>query len=223
MSTPTQTQLQTGLSGAVGCDYSASESKLYFVAFDTGNFSSLTVPPTPVVHDVLGTGYNNPEDVKLSADGIHAYITERSGDLVRLALKTPDRSAATVVTSGITAPQQMFLDEAHDSAYVVEFSTPGRLLKVNLTSGAKTVIASGLDNPIGVVVDSSRQYAYITEQTTGPDQGRVSKNPGKQRPADDARKRVDCSVLLDLDGPVRRCPLRPPARPLQFHPHCQRD
>ena len=175
MSTPTQTQLQTGLSGAVGCDYSASESKLYFVAFDTGNFASLTVPPAPVVHDVLGTGYNNPEDVKLSADGIHAYITERSGDLVRLALKTPDRSAATVVTSGMTAPQQMFLDEAHDSAYVVEFSTPGRLLKVNLTSGAKTVIASGLDNPIGVVVDSSRQYAYITEQTTGPDQGRVSK------------------------------------------------
>jgi hypothetical protein len=175
MSTPTQTQLQTGLAGAVGCDYLASESKLFFVAFDTGNFSSLTVPPATVSHVVHGTGYNNPEDVKLSSDGIHAYITERSGDLVRLALKTPDRSAATVVASGMTAPQQMFLDEAHDSAYVVEFASPGSLLKINLTSGAKTVVASGLDNPIGVVLSSSRQYAYVTEQTTGPDQGRVSK------------------------------------------------
>jgi hypothetical protein len=175
MSTPTQTQLETGLGGVVGCDYLASESKLFFVTFDNGNFSSVTVPPAPVVLDVLGTGYNNPEDVKLSADGVHAYITERSGDLVRLALKTPDRSAATVVTSGMTAPQQMFLDEAHDSAYVVEFSASGRLLKVNLTNGAKTVIASGLNNPVGVVLSSSRQYAYVTEQTSGPDKGRVSR------------------------------------------------
>jgi hypothetical protein len=170
-----QTQLQTGLAGAIGCDYVAAESKLYFVSFDTGNLSSLTVPPAPVVHDVLGGGYKQPEDVKLSSDGTHAYITERSGDLVRLALKTPDRSAATVVASGMTAPQQMFLDEAHDSAYVVEFASPGRLLKINLTSGAKTVVASGLDYPVGVVLGSSLQYAYLTEQTTGPDKGRVSR------------------------------------------------
>lgn len=175
MSTPIQTQLQTGLKGAGGCDYFASESKLFFVEFDTGNLSSLTVPPAPTARDVLGGGYTNPEDVKLSSDGIHAYITERSGDLVELALKTPERSAARVVASGMTAPQQMFLDEAHDSAYVVEFTSPGRLFKINLTSGAKTVVASGLDHPIGVVLSSSRQYAYITEQTTGPDKGRVSK------------------------------------------------
>jgi len=175
MSTPTQTQLQTGLGGAVGCDYLASESKLFFVAYDTGNFSSLSVPPAPVVHNVLGTGYHNPEDVKLSSDGIHAYVTERTGDLVRLALKTPDRSTATVVASGMTAPQQMFLDEAHDSAYVVEYETAGKLCKINLTSGTKTVVAAGLDNPIGVVLSSSRQYAYVTEQTTGPDKGRVSR------------------------------------------------
>src|SRR5262245_37429340 len=108
MSTPTQTQLKTGIGGAIGCDYLASESRLFFVAFDTGVLASLTVPPAPVVLNVLGTGYNNPEDVKLSGDGVHAYITERSGDLVRVALKTPDRSAATVVTSSMTAPQQMF-------------------------------------------------------------------------------------------------------------------
>ena len=51
-------------------------------------------------YQVLGTGYTNPEDVKASADGAHAYVTERSGDLVRVALANANRPMATVVASG---------------------------------------------------------------------------------------------------------------------------
>ena len=36
---------------------------------------------------VLGTGYTTPEDVKVSADDVHAYVTERTGDLVSVALE----------------------------------------------------------------------------------------------------------------------------------------
>ncbi|MGO9273487.1 MAG: YncE family protein, partial [Terriglobia bacterium] len=122
---------------------------------------------------VLGTGYNQPEDVRLSVDGVHAYVTERTGDLVKVALSSANRSAATVVATGMTAPQQLFLDEAHDAAYVVEYASAGSLLKVNLTSGVKTVVTA-LDNPIGLVLSSDLQYAYVSEQTTGPDLGRIS-------------------------------------------------
>lgn len=125
-------------------------------------------------YSVLGTGYTNPEDVKLSVDGVHAYVTERSGDLVKVALTSANRSAATVIASGMTAPQQLFLDEAHNAGYVVEFATAGTLLKVNLTSGVKTPLISTLNNPIGVVLSSDLQYAYVTEQTTGPNLGTVS-------------------------------------------------
>ena len=124
-------------------------------------------------YSVLGTGYNQPEDVKLSVDGVHAYVTERTGDLVRVALSSADRSLATVVATGMTAPQQLFLDEAHNSAYVVEYASPGRLTQINLTSGAKTVITT-LENPVGVVLSSDLQYAYVSEQTAGPDLGRIS-------------------------------------------------
>ena len=95
----------------------------------------------------------------------------------------------------------MFLDEAHDSAYVVEFSSPGRLLKVNLTSGAKTVIASGLDNPIGVVVELEPpvRLHHRADHWAGP--GPRQQDPGKQRPADDACKRVDCPFFLTWTGP----------------------
>lgn len=175
MPSPTQTQLKTGLGGTVGCDFLTARNELIFVEFDTGNLSALKVAPAVPGYSVLGTGYSQPEDVKLSADGLHAYITERTGDLVRVALSNPNRSFATVVASGMTAPQQLFLDEAHNSAYLVEFSPSGRLLKIDLTSGTTTVVASGLDNAVGVVLSADLQYAYVTEQTTGPGLGRVSK------------------------------------------------
>jgi hypothetical protein len=123
---------------------------------------------------VLGTGYTQPEDVKASVDGAHVYVTERTGDLVKVALTTPDRSAATVVCSGMTAPQQMFLDEAHDAAYVVEYALSGNLWKIDLGTGAKTAILAGLQNAVGLVLSDDLQYAYISEQTTGPAGGRVS-------------------------------------------------
>ena len=124
-------------------------------------------------YHVLGTGYTNPEDVKASADGAHAYVTERSGDLVRVALATANRASATVVASGMTAPQQMFLDETHHAAYVVEYAPAGRLWHIDLTSGTKTEVLSGLENAVGVVLSADLQSAYISEQAAGG--GRVSR------------------------------------------------
>jgi hypothetical protein len=172
---PTQTPLRTGVGGAIGCDFRTAQNQLIFVEFDTGSLAALTVAPAASSYTQLGTGYNQPEDVKLSTDGIHAYVTERTGDLIRVKLTSANRSAATVVASGMTAPQQLFLDEAHNAAYVVEYAPSGQLVKINLTNGTKTVVASGLENPVGVVLSSNRQYAYVSEQTTGPDKGRVSR------------------------------------------------
>lgn len=124
---------------------------------------------------VLGTGYQQPEDVKSSADDIHAYVTERTGNLLRVTLTNANRAAATVVSAGLTAPQQIFLDEANHAAYVVEYAASGRLLRLNLTNGQQTVVLSNLDHAVGLLLSADRQYAYISEQTTGPDQGRVSR------------------------------------------------
>lgn len=126
-------------------------------------------------YTVLGTGYNQPEDVKIAADNLHVYITERSGNLLRVSLAAPNRASATVVATGMTAPQQLALDEAHNSAYVVEYAPTGKLWRINLTTGAKTAVISTLTNAVGLAVTPDLQYAYISEQTAGPDQGRVSR------------------------------------------------
>ena len=66
---PTITDILTGLPGAGGCDFRSSTGELFYVEF-SGNFSK-TVPLSPT-HTVIGTGYTNPEDIELSADGVHA-------------------------------------------------------------------------------------------------------------------------------------------------------
>jgi hypothetical protein len=122
---------------------------------------------------VLGTGYNQPEDIAATASETTAYVTERSGDLVRISLAAANRASATVVASGLTAPQQIWLDEPSGHAYVVEFAPLGRLLRIALAGGAVTTMASGLDHPVGLVLTSDRQTAYVTEQAAGG--GRLSK------------------------------------------------
>jgi DNA-binding beta-propeller fold protein YncE len=114
---------------------------------------------------VLGTGYTNPEDIAVTADETTAYVTERSGNLLRVSLSAANRASATVVASGLAAPQQMFLDEANHAAYLVEYAPGGRLLRIALPGGAMTTLASGLDHPVGVLVTSDRQTAYVGEQT----------------------------------------------------------
>lgn len=117
---------------------------------------------------VLGTGYVEPEDVKISADGNTAYITERAGNFLRVALNTatpPNRAAATVVASGLNAPHQIALQEDYGTAYVVEYAALGHLVRINLGTGAKTNVAFNLDHAIGLVVTSDHQYAFISEQS----------------------------------------------------------
>jgi hypothetical protein len=161
---PTITDILSGLPGAGGCDFQSSTGELFYVEF-SGNFSK-TNPLSPA-HTVIGAGYTNPEDIELSADGVHAYITERSGNLVKVSLSTPNRSSATVIASGMVAPQQMALDEAHNTAYVVEFAPTGHLYHINLTSGTKTPIPGTLNNAVGLAITSDRQYAYVSEQAPG--------------------------------------------------------
>jgi hypothetical protein len=115
-------------------------------------------------YEVLGTGYNQPEDVKVSADERHAYVTERVGNLLRVDLNSANRAAATVVTPGLNAPHQIALDEPHNQAYVVEFANPGRLLRIDLTSGAPTTLVGNLEQAIGLLVTADLQFAYVAEQ-----------------------------------------------------------
>lgn len=118
-------------------------------------------------YQVLGTGYNQPEDIVLSSDGIHAYVTERTGNLLRVDLGNANRAHATVVSSGMTAPHQIDLLEDSGIAYVVEYAPSGRLLRIDLSTGSQTTVAGGLDQAIGLLVTGDQQFAYISEQATG--------------------------------------------------------
>ncbi len=126
-------------------------------------------------YQVLGTGYNQPEDIKVTSDEVHAYVTERSGNLLRVELNNANRGLATVVSSGMNAPQQIFLDEFHNQAYVVEFANPGRLIRINLADGSQTVLVNNLEWPIGLLMTQDSLFAYVSEQTGNAANGRLSR------------------------------------------------
>ena len=131
-----------------------------------------TYRPSPA-YRILGTGYQQPEDVALSADGTRAWITERTGNLLRVELSSPGRSSATVVASGLTAPHQIALDEAHGRAYVVEHASNGRLLRIDLATGNVTTLLTGLSRAVGLLLDAEGTSAWISEQGSTPDTGRI--------------------------------------------------
>ncbi|HOY32793.1 MAG TPA: hypothetical protein PKW80_13020 [Bacteroidales bacterium] len=112
----------------------------------------------------IGTGYNQPEDISVLSDENTAYVTERGGNLLRVNLLNANRSAATVVCSGLNTPQQLWVDEAHNQAYIVEYAHPGRLVRIDLATGVKTVLFNGLNLAVGLIITADLASAYISEQ-----------------------------------------------------------
>ena len=163
MTIPTPTVIHAGYSDAVGCAYRRGSDQLLVVDAGAGAISALAVHS--LVYTVLGTGYNAPSDIVLSADGTHAYVTEKPGSLLRVNLSSANRASAVVVASGLNGADQIALDEAHGYAYVAEF-TASRVQKINLTTGVKTVAAAaGLFGPRGVLVTGDGRFLYVSDDT----------------------------------------------------------
>ncbi len=166
----TPTNVFTGLHGVVGCDYRLNKNQLVFVEFG-GGIGLIDLSNNS--HQAIGGGFQNLEDIKISKDGIHAYITERQGNLYRIDLSNPNHSAAqtALVASGMTAPHQIVLDEDRKLAYVVEFAPSGRILRINLSNPVPAnnfvPVATGLRNAVGLLLTADRQFAYVSEQTGG--------------------------------------------------------
>lgn len=161
------------VAAAIGCQYVPSRNHLVFVEFNRGTIS--VVDLNTGQYTVLGTGYTKPEDIVVTADGTTAYVTERVGTLVRVELAPgrADRSKAVVITSGMEAPNQIFLDEERQQAYVVEYSdriATGRVLRIDLEGpgfGKHIAVVMGLDQAVGLLVMPERNMAFVSEQSQG--------------------------------------------------------
>jgi hypothetical protein len=163
---PVPVTIATGFADLVGSSYRVSTDQLY--AADAGNGTINVVNAHTHAKSVVGTGYNGPSDVALSVDGLHAYVTESPGTLLRLSLSNMNRAAATVVASGMNGIDQVALDEAHNFAYVAEF-TGGHIQRINLSNGNKTAVAT-ISNPRGVLVTGDGRFLYVSN-----DAGRITR------------------------------------------------
>ncbi len=158
MPIPVPVTIATGFADAGGSDYRQITDQLLIA--DAGAGTIVSVAAHTHVKTTLGTGFNAPHDIELSIDGIHAYVAESPGTLLRLSLTNLNRAAATVVASGFNGIDQIALDEAHGFAYVCEF-TASQIQRVTLSGGAKKVVA-GAFAPRGVLVTSDGRFLYVS-------------------------------------------------------------
>lgn len=174
VATPTVTELATGLGAAVGIAHDPINNSLYFVEYTSGTLKRMVLtpgcetasPPTCAV-TVVASGFTHPEDVAVDASTNTGYVTTRddvgtTGALWRVNLTS---GAKSLVTFNLGAPQQIALDDALNTAYVVGYDV-GRLWRIDLTTGVKVPVISGLGHPVGVAVKADRTFAYVTEQST---------------------------------------------------------
>ncbi|WP_375430592.1 hypothetical protein [uncultured Friedmanniella sp.] len=109
-----------------------------------------------------GDGYHEPEGI--AVDGDTAFITERTGALLRQDLLAPGRAGAVEVASGLGAPHQLVLPG--DGTAVVADRAGGRLVRVDLASGAVDVVVAGLGQPVGLAVGADGAL-FVAEQAGG--------------------------------------------------------
>jgi len=156
--------LANGIAAGVGSRLINGGQTLIFVEFG-GRLS--TVDPATATYRVLGSGYSQPEDVAVDAQDRFAYVTERTGNLLRVDLQGADQSpaAAKVVASGLSAPHQIALDKAINAACVIEFAAGGNLQIVNLANGAFTRAATGFQSGVGLLLSADGRIAYVSENS----------------------------------------------------------
>ena len=164
MPIPVPTIIATGFADATGSDYRQLTDQLFIA--DAGANNIVTLTGHTHVKTVVGTGYLNPSDIELSNDGIHAYVTEKPGTLLRLSLTNLNRAAATVVASGFNGIDQVALDEAHGFAYVLRVHGQPDSAKVTLATGVKKVVAS-VFAPRGVLVTSDGRFLWYASSDAG--------------------------------------------------------
>jgi len=170
--------LANRLQGVRGSAYDPERQRIILVEWFSGTLSSVDVNTGE--YKVLGNGYTNPIDVVLTADHTTAYITEDIGTLLRVDLASgkADRSAATLISSGMSHPCQIALDETNRKAYVVETGLGGRLLSIQLAGlkpGQQTLIEKGFINAFGLLLANDGVTVYVCENGDGPVHGRLTR------------------------------------------------
>jgi DNA-binding beta-propeller fold protein YncE len=165
---PVPTPIATGVGSLNGSAYRRTTDQLLIL--DDGAGAILALNTHTHAWTTLGTGYNMPNDIVLSADGVHAYVTESPGTLLRVNLGAANRSNATVISSGLSQANQIALDEAHQCAYVAEFGS-ARIQRVSLVDGSRQPVGQALPNQgRGALLTGDARFLYA-----GDDSGNITR------------------------------------------------
>jgi hypothetical protein len=161
MSIPVPTTITTGTSGT-GIAYWRERDLVLLTDSSSTSISAVDMKTHTVT--IVGTGYNALHDIELSSDGVHAYVVEVNGRLLRVPLNNLNRSAATIVAEnlGPGGMSQIALDEKRGCAYICTGGPTTQFLKIDLATGAVTVLAKGFALVRGLLAGKDGLSVYFS-------------------------------------------------------------
>jgi len=112
---------------------------------------------------ILGTGWNNPVDIKPNGDSSIWWIAESTG-VYQVSASTPNKASASLLIPA-TLPSSLAYDSNSHLLYCVENAANGKIWVWNGMSAS--VLYSGVQNGAGIVGDSLTakfQSLYISEK-----------------------------------------------------------
>jgi sugar lactone lactonase YvrE len=103
------------------------------------------------------SGFNRPGDALLASNGDLIVAESGTGRLLRV---TGEQAATgTAIASGLGNPRGL-APAGPAAVYLTEFDA-GRVLRIELATGAMQVVATGLSNPEGIAVDANGQLVVV--------------------------------------------------------------
>jgi eukaryotic-like serine/threonine-protein kinase len=136
----------------------------------------------PVAHNtsLVASGLSAPLGAQYIASQDSLYFVEYSGNLSVLRNISSGKPSYSVVGTGYSALEDLYVASDGNTVYLTERSEAGgALLEAKLSAGANRsqaqIIASGLNAPQQVTVDETGNVAYVAEFTDGSYIGSVVK------------------------------------------------
>jgi hypothetical protein len=165
MAVPTPVVIATGFADAVGCDYQPSQNRL--IVADAGNGKLSAVNATTHATTLLGSGYHSLQDVVVSKDDVHAYVNDRQAGGVGILMRSTWQRQPRARARHRQRAQPARPDASTRRTLCLYAGVPGagRLIRINLNTGAQTPVATGLNNVRGLLMTSDGRFAYVSEDT----------------------------------------------------------
>lgn len=107
-------------------------------------------------------GFKNPRVVKVSSDGVEAYVGQDNGAILAI-----DTSTHVVTKMPATVPRPVAMAITPDNQFLYVTSSDNYITVIRTSDGMIETTIPGFDDPEDIKINKEGTFAYVTDRATG--------------------------------------------------------